>query len=76
VLSIGKNISTSEFLDWFSALKHFSDQESPGSEAPHVQRMVVEVEKLKARDMRQVPFHHILFKNIHSVLRFHENAGR
>ncbi len=76
VLSIGKNISTSEFLDWFSALKHFSDQEETGSEAPHVQRLVVEVEKLKARDLRQVPFHHILFKNIHSVLRFHENAGR
>lgn len=71
VLTLGKNISTSEFLDWFEALKYFSEQEE--NPAPFLQPFIAEVEQLNTQGLRKIPFPQILFKNLQTVLFFDES---
>jgi MoxR-like ATPase len=75
LLSLGKNISTSEYLDWFQALKHFKDLEKDTAEAKKVESLIAEVSKLDPENLSNIPFNHILLKNINSVLRFNEQRA-
>lgn len=72
VLSLGKNISTSEFLDWFEALKHYSELEGNGDGVPALHQLIRDVEQVKEQDLRKVPFPQLLFKNLQTVLFFHD----
>jgi MoxR-like ATPase len=77
LLTIGKNISTSEYLDWFTALKHYHDLKQGTPEAAKVDGLMQELQKLEHGDLKKIPFHSLLFKNLNAVLRFNEttNAG-
>jgi MoxR-like ATPase len=74
LLSIGKNISTSEFVDWFEALKYYNDIKNSGTTitAPEVKSMVDQLTRLDNDDLRQIPFDNVLMKNVNSVIRFRE----
>jgi MoxR-like ATPase len=75
LLSIGKNISTSEYLDWFEALKHFDDLKKETPEGATVNQLLQEVQKLDYGDLKKFPFHSVLLKNLNSVLRFNESTA-
>jgi MoxR-like ATPase len=75
LLSIGKNISTSEYLDWFEALKHFDDLKKQTPEGTTVNQLLQEVQKLDYGDLKKFPFHSVLLKNLNSVLRFNESTA-
>jgi len=70
LLTIGKNVSTSEFLDWFSALKEFSYTKA-GKKDKALNLLMEEFNtKFKKDGNKDIPFGNILFKNLNSLLRF------
>jgi len=77
LLSVGKNVSTSEFLNWFQALKHYDRIVSNKDEAekPPLKDLIDDLAKLDPEKL-QIPFKNILLKNINSVIRFNEKEVR
>ncbi len=76
LLSLGKNISTSEYLDWFQALKHYNDlNKTETKDSKELNELVNEVSKLDPDNLKNIPFNYILLKNINSVLRFNEQPA-
>ena len=78
LLSIGKNVSTSEFLNWFEALKYYSElsanNNNPGTNEP-LQQLLHDIAKLDPDTLTRIPFSNILLKNINSVIRFNETPA-
>jgi MoxR-like ATPase len=74
MLSIGKNVSTSEFVTWFEALKHYTNEKEDGSAGnnPRVKQMIEELSRLDKNDITNIPFRSALLKNINAVIRFNE----
>ena len=70
LLSVGKNVSTSEFLDWFSALKYYTSLN--GTDAENGTALLIDElnKKFATADSKAIPFGNILFKNLNSLLRF------
>lgn len=66
----GKNVSTSELLDWFEALKNYYALIDSGSEnEPHIKPFVNELQEF--RDGRGgIPLQQALFKNWETIIDF------
>ncbi|GJM35934.1 MAG: ATPase [Saprospiraceae bacterium] len=74
-LIVGKNISTAELIDWFQALKHYSqldalDKKQDKEEKALLEKMIKELEKLPAKTLKEIPFRQVLFKNHNTLLNF------
>lgn len=67
LLSVGKNVSTSEFINWFEALKHYRELAVTEGVA---KELVAELDQLDLQELTKIPFKNILLKNINSVIRF------
>jgi MoxR-like ATPase len=65
---IGKSISTSELIDWYEALKHYSELET-GRDKESVQLLLQELEKV-GQDALRIPFRQVLFKNWNTLAAF------
>ncbi|HHH50699.1 MAG TPA: MoxR family ATPase [Saprospiraceae bacterium] len=73
-MSVGKNVSTSELLDWFEAIKHYhqikSDaQDLDADENKYLKDLIAELDKL-GKDTTQIPFRQLLFKNWNTIVNF------
>ena len=79
LLSIGKNVSTSEFLNWFQALKYYNDVSNKKIKADNnssLQQLLDDITKLDTETLARIPFSNILLKNINSVIRFNETPQK
>jgi MoxR-like ATPase len=63
-----KNVSTSELLDWFEAIKFYSENSTATDSA--TQDLVKELELLDKDALAGIPFHQALFKNWNSLMYF------
>lgn len=75
--TVGKNISTSELLDWFEAIKYFNNIQKnsstlKGRNKSHLKSLVKELDKLGKGNL-QIPFQEVLFKNWDTVINFNES---
>jgi len=69
ILSIGKNISTSEFIDWFKALSYYN--EVKGETDPATRKLVAELKtKFVGDKLPEIPFASLLLKTEKSLLHF------
>jgi len=72
--TVGKNVSTSELLDWFQAIQYYQKLKEEagtlqGEEKEHLQQLVNELSKL-GQGTRAIPFQQILFKNWSTFINF------
>jgi len=72
--TVGKNVSTSELLDWFQAIQYYQELKEKegtweGEEKEHLQQLVSELSKL-GQGTRAIPFQQILFKNWSTFINF------
>lgn len=76
LLSIGKNVSTSEFLDWFQALQYYISLN--GAETKRGTVLLIEElnKKFSTLDSKEIPFGNVLFKNLNSLLRFNNKINK
>ncbi|HXB34669.1 MAG TPA: MoxR family ATPase [Puia sp.] len=70
LLSIGKNVSTSEFLDWFSALQYYTSMNGKSKDRGTALLIEELNKKFPKPDSKEIPFGNVLFKNLNSLLRF------
>lgn len=73
-LSVGKNVSTSELLDWFEAIKHYAtdlETNDTRSITDELKQLIEEVDNL-GKEGRSIPFQQILFKNRSTLINFHK----
>ncbi|MEL6923629.1 MAG: MoxR family ATPase, partial [Bacteroidota bacterium] len=74
-MSVGKNVSTSELLDWFEALKYYQFEKMKAAQSedaqpdPALQSMIDQLEMLGS-DIQSIPFQQVLFKNYNTLLHF------
>jgi len=71
-LSVGKNVSTSELLDWFEAIKFYKElQEKEGTTllGEEMQSLINDLDKL-GKDTRAIPFQQVLFKDWSTLVNF------
>jgi len=74
-LSVGKNVSTSELLDWFEAIKFYKEIQEKYDLAAlddDVQALIQELDKL-GKDTRAIPFQQVLFKDWSTLVNFQES---
>lgn len=70
--SVGKNVSTSELLDWFEALKYYSELTTKEEETDEaLQVLIKDLDKL-GKGTTSIPFKQILFKNLSTFIKFDE----
>jgi MoxR-like ATPase len=75
-LAAGKNVSTSELMDWFQALKYYHDLKMAANdldptEQAHLVALVGELDKL-GKGKTEIPFKQILFKNWSTFVNFEQ----
>ncbi|MCO6489779.1 MAG: MoxR family ATPase, partial [Phaeodactylibacter sp.] len=68
-VTLGKGVSTSELLDWFEAVKFYSEKKSDEEKSQLLESMIADLEKL-GKGAREVPFHQALFKNKNTLFNF------
>ena len=73
-MSVGKNVSTSELLDWFEAIKHYHQIKSGTTdfdkeENKYLKELIAELDKL-GKDTTEIPFRQLLFKNWNTIINF------
>lgn len=78
-MSVGKNISTSELLDWFEALKHYHQIKSnlengEQEDHPHLKELVQELENL-GKGTASIPYRQLLFKNWNTIVNFQKKSN-
>lgn len=61
-----KNVSTSELLDWFAALKYYSESDNTDATT---KKMVAKLESV-GKDIQEIPFQQALLKNLPSLMYF------
>jgi len=73
--SVGKNVSTSELLDWFEAIKHYHDLNEKGGN-DEVKNLLAELESLKEeKNLAAIPFQQVLFKNWNTLIHFEKQRS-
>lgn len=70
----GKNVSTSELLDWFEALKKYSEALDNDIKAPYLESVREEIEKFR-RGEGGLPLYNALFKNWETLADFKRNES-
>jgi len=69
-LTVGKNVSTGELMDWFEALKFYHHlAKANGHPDPTTQALIEELEKL-GKGARDIPYAQVLLKNWNSLVAF------
>ncbi len=76
-MSVGKNVSTSELIDWFTALKHYEELrintanlDAPENES--LREIIADLDKLGG-GAKEIPFPQTLFKNWNTLINFEAN---
>mgnify|MGYP001796348789 FL=1 len=76
-MSVGKNVSTSELIDWFTALKYYDqlrqEAAATGQPAdPQLRSIIQDLDKLGG-GAQEIPFPQTLFKNWNTLINFEAN---
>jgi MoxR-like ATPase len=72
ILQIGKNISTSEFIDWYQALQHYSETHEDDKATAS---LVSDLKAYFTEDgFKEIPFGNLLFKTEKSLVQFAPKA--
>jgi MoxR-like ATPase len=71
----GKNVSTSELLDWYRALKEYADEIDGGSTGAYLEPVREELERFRKGE-GGLPLYHALFKNWETLADFQNNQSR
>lgn len=66
-----KNVSTSELLDWYEAIKFYSENQTNQNQTTI--DLIEELSKL-GKDIHEIPFQQALFKNWNSLMHFKKKA--
>ena len=71
-LSVGKNVSTSELLDWFQVIKHYTEIAEKGKERslPSELKLLIEEVESLGKEQVAIPFQQVLFKNWSTIIHF------
>jgi len=73
--SVGKNVSTSELLDWFEAIKHYHQITEKGTinleeeDNADLKNLITELKNLGS-GVEAIPFQQVLFKNWNTLIHF------
>lgn len=72
--TVGKNVSTSELLDWFEAIQYYQQLKEggvnlEGADKAHLKNLVAELDLL-GKGTKVIPFKQILFKNWSTIINF------